>query len=293
MKSLVKQHAIEFSSSVLQWYAQYKRVLPWRQTTNPYYIYVSEVMLQQTQVSRVIPKYLTFIQTFPTPQHLARAPLSEVLQLWSGLGYNRRAKFLHDAIRTICQTNNALIPQTYDELIAIHGIGPYTANAILAFAYNKPVIVIDANVKKVLYQVFGLVTQQQYEQALTLCLPHENPRDFYNALMDIANSYYTKSCDWSTYPFKSFCMTYTKKPLPERKTYKQKPFTGSNRYFRGQLLKQLLDKPVLKKSLSQQSIVAAKQLLAEGLIEESRTQYYISNTPQNDKKNTQTSINNS
>jgi A/G-specific adenine glycosylase len=275
MNALFVKHAQLFTEQVLNWYAVHKRDLPWRNTTNPYYIYVSEMMLQQTQVSRVLPKYLAFIARFATPQQVADASLSEILTIWSGLGYNRRAKFLHDACTDICRESHGIIPQSYDALISIKGIGPYTANAILAFAFNKPVIVIDANVKKVLYRVFGMVDQVEYEHALRICVPQTHARDFYNALMDIANAYYTKSCDWSTYPFKAFCLTYAKKPLPLKKNVSQKPFTGSNRYYRGQLLKKLVFGPLLKSQVSSSFEQATRQLLQEGLIQETQHEYRL------------------
>lgn len=125
--------------------------LPWRKTRDPYRILVSEVMLQQTQVARVIPKYEAFLQKFPTIHALAAAPLRDVLTLWQGLGYNRRAKALHDAARAIVEQHRGRMPRTETELCALPGIGRYTARAVLVFAYNEPVALLETNIRTVLF----------------------------------------------------------------------------------------------------------------------------------------------
>ena len=125
------------------------RDMPWRDDTRPYYVLVSELMLQQTQVDRVIPKFDAFITRFPDEAALAAASLADVLTLWSGLGYNRRAKYLHDAAKMIMAEFSGIFPTTYDELVKLPGVGPNTAGAIMTYAYNQPVVFIETNVRTV------------------------------------------------------------------------------------------------------------------------------------------------
>ena len=125
------------------------RDMPWRQDVRPYYVLVSEIMLQQTQVDRVIPKFEAFIECFPTIESLAQAPLSQVLQLWSGLGYNRRAKFLHEAAKKIQREFKGIFPETFEALISLPGVGANTAGAILAYSFNYPAVFIETNVRTV------------------------------------------------------------------------------------------------------------------------------------------------
>ena len=129
----------EFQELIWQKAGELYRSMPWRENTNPYYVLVSELMLQQTQVERVIPKFIAFIEQFPTIADLAASSLGDVLILWSGLGYNRRAKYLHAAARHIETVHNGIMPSTYDELQQLPGVGPNTAGAIMAYAFNQPV----------------------------------------------------------------------------------------------------------------------------------------------------------
>src|SRR6056297_2075654 len=139
-----------FITTVKNYYDQQGRQhLPWRKTTNPYRILVSEVMLQQTQVDRVIPKYQAFIRVFPNAKRLAAATLGDVLTLWQGLGYNRRAKLLWQCAQVITSERRGRWSKTYTELQQLPGVGPYTAAAVLAFAYNEAVPLIETNVRTV------------------------------------------------------------------------------------------------------------------------------------------------
>ena len=135
-----------FRRRVLSWYRRSGRDLPWRRTRDPYRVLVSEVMLQQTQVSRVLPAYRRFLSRFPTLRTLARAPLGEVLREWSGLGYNRRARDLH----RIAQRHSSGLPRTVAGLDALHGIGAYTASAVACFAFDEPAAFADTNIRRVL-----------------------------------------------------------------------------------------------------------------------------------------------
>ena len=205
-----------------------RHTLPWRQTTDPYRILVSEIMLQQTQVDRVIPKYTAFIAQFPTPQALASAARSEVLTAWSGLGYNRRARFLHEAAIAVTHEYGGVFPKTYDELRALPGIGPYTAGAVLAFAHNIPISMIETNIRSVyLHEFFsehGQVEDSELMPLIERTLNKKNPRTWYAALMDYG--------------------THLKKTTanPSRKSKhhtKQSTFKGSRRELRGCIIREL------------------------------------------------------
>lgn len=149
----------EFVDTVIAHFRKNGRQLPWREPAangefNPYKIMVSELMLQQTQVSRVIPKYQQFISAYPTCHDLARAPLSEILVLWQGLGYNRRAKFLHQAAQSIHSDFDGKFPDSIEQLVKLPGIGQNTAGAIMAYAFNKPVVFIETNIRAVYIHSF-------------------------------------------------------------------------------------------------------------------------------------------
>jgi A/G-specific adenine glycosylase len=178
-----------FVATVWQHYAKEGRHhLPWRRTKNPYRILVSEVMLQQTQVDRVLPKYRAFVRRYPTAAALARAPLGDVLRLWQGLGYNRRAKLLRDAACIITEKRQGRFPRTYEELVALPGVGPYTASAVMAFAFNAPVVLIETNIRTVfLHHFFNHhrdVSDHTILPIVAATLPHQQSRDWYAALMD-------------------------------------------------------------------------------------------------------------
>jgi len=184
-----KQEVLKMRRTVMRYYRKHGRHdLPWRKTTDPYHILVSEIMLQQTQVARVMQKYQAFTQHFPSSCVLAQASLREVLSAWSGLGYNRRAKMLHEAGRTICHKYGGVVPKTYKDLMCLPGVGPYTANAVCTFAYNIPVPMIETNIRTVLLHhlhagevnVSDNILLKEVEQLLDKA----HPREWYWALMD-------------------------------------------------------------------------------------------------------------
>ncbi|MFW6074119.1 MAG: A/G-specific adenine glycosylase [Chloroflexota bacterium] len=142
----------EATTALIDWYRINGRDLPWRRTRDPYEIMVSEIMLQQTQVERVIPKYTAFLDQFPTLQDLANAPTSSVIQAWAGLGYNRRALNLQRACRAIVDEHGGAVPRHFDDLVNLPGIGPYTAGAILCFAFEEDVGFVDTNIRRVLHR---------------------------------------------------------------------------------------------------------------------------------------------
>ena len=182
----------DLTARLLAWYAEHRRDLPWRRTGDPYHIWVAEVMLQQTQVTTVIPYYERFLARFPTIETLSTADLDAVLKLWEGLGYYARARHLHAAARQVVSEFQGQIPDTLQALSSLPGIGPYTAGAILSVAYGQDVVAPDGNVRRVLGRAFAIdqdVTRgkgkrQLWELAASL-LPSGRAGDFNQALMDL------------------------------------------------------------------------------------------------------------
>jgi A/G-specific adenine glycosylase len=179
----------DFTKKVWKYYRKEGRhALPWRKTKNPYRILVSEIMLQQTQVERVIPKYRSFLRRFPTVAALSKASLRDVLEEWQGLGYNRRAKMLHEAAKDIISQYGGRFPKTYTELLTLKGVGPYTAGAVMAFAYNKPVPIIETNIRTVFIHHFYTddvdVSDREILKYVERLLNRNEPRMWYYALMD-------------------------------------------------------------------------------------------------------------
>jgi A/G-specific adenine glycosylase len=222
-----------FQTEVYEYYLKHQRVLPWRipdpsGSFEPYRILISELMLQQTQVKRVIPKFAAFMHRFPTLQDLAKASLADVLIEWSGLGYNRRARFLHQAAGQINTEYSGKIPQTVAELIRLPGIGPNTAAAMLVYSFNQPEVFIETNIRTVFLHHFFAdqegVSDQQLLPFIQQALDRKNPRHWYWALMDYG--------------------TYLKQTLPNpsrrsKHHTKQSAFVGSKRFVRGQVIKLL------------------------------------------------------
>jgi A/G-specific adenine glycosylase len=153
-KSIPHPHAVRFRRRLLAWYARAARDLPWRRTRDPYRVLVSEVMLQQTQVSRVAEYYPRFLEQFPDIERLARAPARAVREAWDGLGYYARARNLHALAKCVTRRHGATVPETPEELIKLPGIGRYTAGAVASFAYEKAVPAVDTNVARVIRRVF-------------------------------------------------------------------------------------------------------------------------------------------
>ncbi|MFS8118712.1 MAG: hypothetical protein ACMG55_09515, partial [Microcoleus sp.] len=222
---LSHQQIVSFRNEVWQYYRENARNMPWRETVDPYFILVSEVMLQQTQVVRVVPKYTAFVTRFPTITSLATATLAEVLELWSGLGYNRRAKFLWLAAREVTTHFGGQMPQTVDGLTKLPGIGPNTAGAIMAYAYNQPVVFVETNIRTVYFHHFFTdqvkVADKEISALLSQTIDSETPREWYWALMDYGS--YLKAQAGSHLQKSAH---YTKQP----------PLAGSLREVRGQIL---------------------------------------------------------
>jgi A/G-specific adenine glycosylase len=264
-----------FRATVWEYYRNEGRHdLPWRHAEpdgsfDAYKIMVSEIMLQQTQVGRVIPKYHDFILKFPDVYRLSKAPQGEVLKVWSGLGYNRRAKFLHLAAKEIVDRYDAAIPSTNDELVQLPGIGMNTAGAIRAYAFNQPAVFIETNIRSVFIHHFfaqkAAVTDQAILEQVRQTLDWERPREWYWALMDYGM--YLKQ----TVP----------NPSKRSKHYtKQSQFQGSWRQLRGQILRLLSDHPyskaLLEDTLDDKRLpLVLRELLDENLIQHHGTQYCL------------------
>ena len=187
----MKGTGTEFSELLLSWYASHKRELPWRGIKNPYYVWLSEVILQQTRIVQGLPYYLSFVENFPTIKDLAEAPEEKVLKLWQGLGYYSRAKNLHLAAKYILDELGGNFPTTYQEIIKLKGVGDYTASTIASICFDEPKASVDGNVYRVLSRIFGIeipinTTQGvKYFKELALALLDKKRAGEYNqALMD-------------------------------------------------------------------------------------------------------------
>lgn len=179
-------------TQLLEWYHRNRRDLPWRRTSDPYRIWLSEIMLQQTRVDQARPYYERFTARFPDIPSLARAGRDEVLRLWEGLGYYSRARNLHDGARQIVEHHNGIFPCTYDEVIAVKGIGPYTAAAIMSIAFNEPWPVVDGNVIRVISRLNGIgedvrltSTRKRIADLAGERLDRTRPGDFNQAMMEL------------------------------------------------------------------------------------------------------------
>jgi len=228
-KSITPLQAGAFRKKVYYHYDTHGRDLPWRKKTNPYRVLVSEIMLQQTQVERVIEKYKEFLSAFPDFPALAKATLPNLLAVWSGMGYNRRALALKALAQKVVEEHRGKLPSDFDSLLALPGIGKYTAGAVLAFAFNKPVVFMDTNIRRVyIHEFFADHENIHDDQLIPLVeqtMDRENPCKWYNALMDYGT------------------MLKQEFANPNRKSahyMRQKPFENSNRQVRGKILKVLV-----------------------------------------------------
>jgi A/G-specific adenine glycosylase len=213
-----------FRRRIFRFYRLRGRNLPWRKTVDPYCVTVAELMLQQTQVERVAPKYGAWIKRWPTWRALAKAAPRDILTAWSGLGYNRRALYLQQIAQAVVHDFGGVLPTEPEALRKLPGLGPYSANAILIFAFNRPLMTIDTNIRRVLLHEFDLpdtTTKANLEALARAVLPVRRSRDWHNALMD-----------------------YSRLALPARlpgirSGNRQSRFEGSLRQIRGEIVRQL------------------------------------------------------
>lgn len=195
MATLSPFHAPEARKCLLRWYQHRSRALPWRKSRDPYAVWISEIMLQQTQIETVIPYYLRFIREFPTVRRLAKAPLERVLELWSGLGYYRRARYLHWAAQEIAQKHKGQFPREIEQALSLPGVGSYTARAVLSIAYNRPYAVLDGNVARVMARFLALRGnlhqprfRRRVEERLETLLSRRSPGNFNQAMMELGQT---------------------------------------------------------------------------------------------------------
>lgn len=271
-KTFSKNDLQSFKERVYDYYNTNKRLFQWRNTDNPYYVVISEIMLQQTQTHRVVEKFDQWISEFPTLESLAKAPQDKVIATWQGLGYNRRALALKQLAERIVQEYNGKIPNDPDILVTFKGIGPYTAASICAFAFNRATVFIETNIRAVyIHEFFPEEKEVHDKQLMPLIertLDKTEPREWYYALMDYG--------------------VMLKKTLinPSRKSAhhtKQSKFEGSDRQVRGAILKLLIS----DRSLSEQDFIQSiardeskiKQILLsleqEGFIRYNKGYYYL------------------
>jgi A/G-specific adenine glycosylase len=285
-------------SHLLQWYAAEHRNLPWRSTHDPYAILVSEMMLQQTQVHRVLSKYEQFLAAFPTLADLATASTADVISVWIPLGYNMRAVRLQSIARQVMREYGGNIPNTIEELLTLKGIGRYTAGAIVCFAYKKQVAMVDTNIHRVLHRIFlGLDLSEprlSNDQRLTFAeqiLPDGKAYDWNQALMDLGATICTSgNPQCSRCPLQDACKTYAemsqyslfpsgtvlrqlRKVAEKKEAYQNQPFTSTNRYFRGRIVDHLcslsegqrvpltLLGPKIKREFREDDLIWLKQLV--------------------------------
>ena len=270
---------------MLAWSERSRRDLPWRRTRDPWAVLVSEMMLQQTQVSRVEPHYRRFLSRFPTPAACASAPVGEVIEAWAGLGYNRRAVFLHQAATAVVSRHRGRLPADLAELQALPGLGPYTARAVLAFAFEQPTGVVDTNAARVLARaVAGRRLAGREAQALADSLvPAGRSWAWNQAMLDLGATCCTSrpscsgcplrldgGCAWAEAGYPGADPAVGSAGVSGR----QSPFAGSDRQGRGRLLRALVDGPVTSSDIAgaagwpadaERAARIAASLIADGL----------------------------
>ncbi|QZA89185.1 A/G-specific adenine glycosylase [Salinarchaeum sp. IM2453] len=231
---------------LLRWYEENHREFPWRNTTDPYKILVSEVMSQQTQLSRVETAWKAFIDRWPSVNALANTEQAAVVQFWTEqkLGYNNRAKYLHTAAQQVVEDYNGEIPESPEELESLTGVGPYTANAVASFAFNNGNAAIDTNVRRVLYRAYSDPKQEEeppYEVLANTLLPANNSREWNNAIMELGSEVCNKTprCDRGPCPWRWWCTAYATGDFTAPDVPTQPSFEGSRRQFRGRVIRAL------------------------------------------------------
>jgi A/G-specific adenine glycosylase len=247
---------MHFSNSLIDWYLQNKRDLPWRNTTNPYAIWLSEIMLQQTRVTQGLPYFYAFMDAFPTVFDLANAQEEEVLKLWQGLGYYSRARNLHATAKQIAFDCNGKFPDKYEKLLQLKGVGAYTAAAIASFSYNEPVAVVDGNVFRVLARYFGmnenttlLSTKKIFQNKAQELLPKNKAALFNQAIMEFgALKCVPKSPDCSNCVLASSCFAFQNNKVNELPV-KSKKIKVKNRYFNYLIIKDVRGFLVVEKRI--------------------------------------------
>jgi A/G-specific adenine glycosylase len=207
------------SDRLIDWYSKQKRILPWRENPDPYWVWLSEIILQQTRVAQGLPYFERFVEKYPTVDALAEASVSEVLKLWEGLGYYSRARNLHEAAQQIVSIHGGKLPNSYEELLRLKGIGPYTAAAIASICFSEPVPVIDGNVFRVVSRLFEInddigipKSRKVFEKVLINFISKDLPGDFNQALMELGALICSPTNpDCTNCPLQANCLAYKNK----------------------------------------------------------------------------------
>jgi A/G-specific adenine glycosylase len=231
-------------AAILAWFDARGRSLPFRGSRDPYAILVSEVMAQQTQISRVAEHWVTFMAVFPTVATLAHASTADVLRAWRGLGYNRRALSLQRAARAIVDDHGGRVPSDLEDLLRLPGVGPYTARAVAALAFGRAVGPVDTNVRRVVGRMTGRHGSRDLQAIADAVVPAERPADWTHALMDLGATLCrpaTPRCDEC--PARAWCATTGPGPLSGRRPQPEPPFASTSRWLRGRILDRLRDLP--------------------------------------------------
>ncbi len=245
---------MDFSNILIKWYLQNKRDLPWRKTVDPYQIWLSEIMLQQTRVAQGMPYFFAFTKEFPTVKDLADAPEEKVLKLWQGLGYYSRARNLHKTAQYIAYDLNGIFPDSYKELLKLKGVGEYTAAAIASFSYNESVPVVDGNVFRVLSRYFDVETdiaipsaKKEFAALAQEIMSKDDPAVFNQAIMEFgALQCVPKSPDCTNCDFNESCAALQKGKVSQLPV-KSKKVKVTNRYFNYLILEDSLGNTLIQK----------------------------------------------
>lgn len=227
-----------FTKIVTRWYSNNKRILPWRQTKDPYYIWLSEIILQQTQVKQGLPYYEVFVSKYPSVFDLANAKENDVLKLWQGLGYYSRARNLHTTAKHIVSDLNGVFPNNYKDLLKLKGVGDYTASAIASICFNENTAVVDGNVYRVLSRYFEIDTPinsskgaKEFKDLAQKLIDKKNPAEFNQAIMEFgAVQCRPKNPDCNICPLNSGCMAFNKNRIHEL-PFKIKSAKAKKRHF--------------------------------------------------------------
>jgi A/G-specific adenine glycosylase len=239
--TLVPDDVAALRTALVEWYEDDHRGFPWRETTDPYEILVSEVMSQQTQLSRVVDAWRDFVERWPDVEALSTADRSAVVGFWSdhSLGYNNRARYLHEAAGQVLAEFDGQFPETPDELQELQGVGPYTANAVASFAFDNGDAVVDTNVKRVLYRALGAPDDDEAFEALASALmPAGESRVWNNAIMELGGvaCEQTPACDGAGCPWREWCRAYETGDFTAPDVPTQPSFEGSRRQMRGRAI---------------------------------------------------------
>ncbi len=245
---------MNFHNRLIKWYLQNKRDLPWRKTANPYHIWLSEIMLQQTRVVQGMPYFFAFTQEFPTVFDLANASEEQVLKLWQGLGYYSRARNLHNTAKYVAYELNGVFPETYKELLNLKGVGEYTAAAIASFSYNEAVPVVDGNVFRVLSRYFDIesdialpASKKEFAALAYELMPKNDPATFNQAIMEFgALQCVPKSPNCTICIFNESCLALQKKKV-DILPVKSKKVKITNRFFNYFVLEDNLGNTAIQK----------------------------------------------